>query len=126
MKDQNPITQEESYEMKLFNLFKNFFNKKQKEESKPKSYAQLAVEWLDNNPQFLDYFSTDSCYVGDVNYYVKNNKTYFYDCSKKSMFDDTINKKFFCDYDVKNPSKEVLLQMIKETTFTPTEFEKDV
>ena len=111
--------------MKLLNLFKNFFNKKPKEESKPKSYVELTVEWLDNNLQ-KDYSYTDSCYVGDVNYYVKNDKTYFYDCSKKSMFDNTRNKKFFCDYDVKNPSKEVLLQMIKETTFTPTEFEKDV
>ena len=102
--------------MKLFNLLKNFFNKKPKEESKPKSYAELTVEWLDNNPQ-LDCSSIMSCYVGDINYYVKNNKTYFY---------DDRSKKFFCDYDVKNPSKEVLLQMIKETTFTPTEFEKDV
>jgi hypothetical protein len=103
--------------MKLFDLFKNLFNKKPKQESKPKSYAQLAVEWLDNNPQFLDYCSGDSCHIGEINYYVKNDKTYFY---------DDRSKKFFCDYDVKNPSKEVLLQMIKETTFTPTEFEKDV
>jgi hypothetical protein len=103
--------------MKLLDLFKNFFNKKPKEESKPKSYAQLTVEWLDNNPQFVDYCSTDSCYVGDINYYIKADKKYFYDDK---------SKKFFCDYDVKNPSKEVLLQMIKETTFTPTEFEKDV
>ena len=109
--------------MKLFNLLKNFFNKKPKEESKPKSYAELTVEWLDNNPSNDIKFGR---YVGDINYYVKNDKTYFYDCSKKSMFDDTRNKKFFCDYNVKNPSKEVLLQMIKETTFTPTEFEKDV
>ena len=102
--------------MKLLNLFKNFFNKKPKEESKPKSYAELAVEWLDNNLQ-KDHSYADSCYVGDINYYVKNDKTYFYDDK---------SKKFFRDYDVKNPSKEVLLQMIKETTFTPTEFEKDV
>ena len=63
------------------------------------------------------YCSGDSCHIGEINYYVKADKKYFY--GSKS-------KKFFCDYDVKNPSKEVLLQMIKETTFTPTEFEKDV
>jgi len=103
--------------MKLLDLFKNFFNKKPKEESKEYNYVQATVEWLDNNPQFVNYCSTDSCYVGDINYYVKNDKKYFY---------DDRSKKFFCDYDVKNPSKEVLLQMIKETTFTPTEFEKDV
>ena len=100
--------------MKLLDLFKNFFNRKPKEESKPKSYAELTVEWLDNNPSNDIKFG---CYVGDINYYVKNDKKYFY---------DDRSKKFFCDYDVKNPSKEVLQQMIKETTFTPTEFEKDV
>jgi hypothetical protein len=100
--------------MKLLDLFKNFFNKKPKEESKPKSYAQLTVEWLDNNPPNDTEFG---CYIGDINYYIKADKKYFYDDK---------SKKFFCDYDVKNPSKEVLLQMIKETTFTPTEFEKDV
>jgi len=100
--------------MKLFNLLKNFFNKKPKEESKPKSYAELTVEWLDNNPSNDIKFGR---YVGDINYYVKADKKYFYDSK---------SKKFFCDYDVKNPSKEVLQQMIKETTFTPTEFEKDV
>lgn len=99
--------------MKLFDLFKNLFNKKSKEYN----YVQAAVKWLDNNPQFVDYCSGDSCYIGEINSYVKNDKTYFY---------DDRNKKFFCDYDVKNPSKEVLHQMIKETTFTPTEFEKDV
>lgn len=99
--------------MKLFDLFKNLFNKKSKEYD----YVQAAVEWLDNNPEFVDYYSFDSCYIGDINYYVKNDKKYFYDDK---------SKKFFCDYDVKNPSKEVLRQMIKETTFTPTEFEKDV
>jgi hypothetical protein len=41
--------------MKFFDLLKNFFNKKPKEESKPKSYVQATVEWLNNNPQFLDY-----------------------------------------------------------------------
>ena len=100
--------------MKLFNLLKNFFNKKPKEESKQYDYVQATVEWLDNNPSNDIKFG---CYVGDINYYVKNDKTYFY---------DDRSKKFFCDYDVKNPSKEVLHQMIKETTFTPTEFEKDV
>ena len=100
--------------MKLFDLFKNFFNKKPKEESKEYDYVQAAVEWLDNNPQNDIEFG---CYIGDINYYVKNDKKYFY---------DDRSKKFFRDYDVKNPSQEVLLQMIKETTFTPTEFEKDV
>ena len=100
--------------MKLFNLLKNFFNKKPKEESKQYDYVQATVEWLDNNPSNDIKFGR---YVGEINYYVKNDKTYFY---------DDRSKKFFCDYDVKNPSKEVLHQMIKETTFTPTEFEKDV
>jgi len=100
--------------MKLFNLLKNIFNKKPKEESKQYDYVQATVEWLDNNPSNDIKFGR---YVGEINYYVKNDKTYFY---------DDRSKKFFCDYDVKNPSKEVLHQMIKETTFTPTEFEKDV
>jgi hypothetical protein len=28
---------------------------------------------------------------------------------------------YYCDYDVKNPSKEILGLMIDETTFTPEE-----
>lgn len=64
---------------------------------------------MNDNPKF---FSVDdypnNCYVGDINYYEdKNGKTYYQD-----------KEKYFCDYDVKNPSKEVLGHIIAETTFT--------
>ena len=75
-------------------------------------------EFMNKHPEFLDrYFSAKknkSFYVGDINYIVnKNGKTYYQD-----------SKNYFCDYDIKNPSKEVLGDMIRETKFTPEELQE--
>jgi len=52
-------------------------------------------------------------YVGNINYLEdKNGRTYHQDLRSKN---------YFCDYDVKNTSKEVLGLMITETKFTPEE-----
>jgi hypothetical protein len=71
--------------------------------------------FVNKYPDFLDrYFSAKknkSLYVGDINYLEdKNGKTYYQG-----------SKMYYCDYDVKNPSKEILGLMIDETTFTPEE-----
>lgn len=71
-------------------------------------------EFMRKHPEFLDRYlkvktHPKSLHIGDINYYEdKNGKTYYQDAEGK----------FFCDYDVKNPSKEVLGHMIAETTFT--------
>ena len=55
-------------------------------------------------------------YVGDINYLEdKDGRTYYQDGRSKN---------YFCDYDVKNPSKEVLDLMITETKFTPEQLEE--
>jgi hypothetical protein len=74
-------------------------------------------DFVNKYPDFLDrYFSAKrnkSLYVGDINYLEdKNGKTYYQDLRSKT---------YYCDYDVKNPSKEVLGLMITETKFTPEE-----
>jgi hypothetical protein len=75
-------------------------------------------EFIQKHPEFLDRYifakKNKSLYFGDINYIKdKKGRTYF----KGS-------KMYYCDYDVKNPSKEVLGLMIDETTFTPEELEE--
>ena len=77
-------------------------------------------EFMNKHPEFLDrYFSAKknkSLYVGDINYLEdKDGRTYY---------QDSRSKNYFCDYDVKNPSKEVLGLMITETKFTPEQLQE--
>ena len=77
-------------------------------------------EFMNKHPEFLDrYFSVKknkSLYVGDINYLEdKDGRTYYQDGRSKN---------YFCDYDVKNPSKEVLGLMITETKFTPEQLQE--
>jgi len=91
----------------------------QEEPAKQNSFIEdISIpEFAQKHPEFLDrYLSAQkhtSLYVGDINYNKdKNGKVYFRDNNTKTHF---------CDYDVKNPSKEVLGHMISETTFTQEE-----
>jgi hypothetical protein len=75
-------------------------------------------EFMNKHPEFLDRYlsakKNKSLYVGDINYIEdKNGKTYYQD-----------SKNYFCDYDIKNPSKEVLGHMIRETKFTPEQLQE--
>ncbi len=77
-------------------------------------------DFVNKYPDFLDrYFSAKknkSLYVGDINYLEdKDGRTYYQVLRSKN---------YFCDCDVKNPSKEVLGLMITETKFTPEELEE--
>lgn len=95
---------------KLLSKFNLQITSKQEEEpQKEYSFVEECVKVMNDNPKLFsvdDYHNT--CYVGDINYYEdKNGKTYYHD-----------KEKYFCDYDMKNPSKEVLGHMISETTFT--------
>ena len=78
-------------------------------------------EFLRKHPEFLDRYlkvktHPKSLHIGDINYYEdKNGKTYYQD-----------KEKYFCDYDMKNPSKEVLQHMIAETTFTKEELDEEL
>ena len=77
-------------------------------------------EFLRKHPEFLDRYlkvktHPNSLYIGDINYIKdKNGKTYYQDEEGK----------YFCDYDMKNPSQEVLGHMIAETTFTKEQLEE--
>ena len=74
-------------------------------------------EFAKKHPEFLDrYLSAkkhSSLYVGDI--------VYLKDKSGKTYYQDLRSKTYYCDYDVKNPSTEVLGHMISETTFTQEE-----
>ena len=74
-------------------------------------------EFIQKHPEFLDRYvegqKNKSLYTGDINYLEDKNGTTYYQ--------DLRSKNYFCDYDVKNPSKEVLGLMITETKFTPEE-----
>jgi hypothetical protein len=77
-------------------------------------------EFIQKHPEFLDRYvegqKNKSLHTGDINYLEdKNGRTYYQDLRSKN---------YFCDYDVKNPSKEVLGLMITETKFTPEELEE--
>jgi len=74
-------------------------------------------EFIQKHPEFLDRYvegqKNKSLYAGVINYLEdKDGRTYY---------QDSRSKNYFCDYDVKNPSKEVLGLMITETKFTPEE-----
>ena len=72
-------------------------------------------EFVKKHPEFLDRYvsakNNKSLYVGDINY--------LEDEDGRTYYQDSRSKNYFCDYDVKNPSKEVLGLMITETKFTP-------
>ena len=99
--------------------FIRFFEEPHKEE---RSFLKdiTSPEFIQKHPDFLDRYvegqKNKSLYVGDINYLEdKNGRTYYQDLRSKT---------YYCDYDVKNPSKEVLGFMIDETTFTPEELEE--
>jgi hypothetical protein len=74
-------------------------------------------EFIQKHPEFFDRYvegqKNKSLYIGDINYLEdKNGKTYYQDLRSKI---------YYCDYDVKKPSNEVLNHMIEETRFTPEE-----
>ena len=76
--------------------------------------------FLDKYPDFLERWvegqRCKSLYRGQINYFQdKDGKTYYKDLN---------SEKYFCDYDLKNPSKEVLDHMIAETTFTKKELKE--
>ena len=86
----------------------------QKEPEK-ESLVSQAVKFLDRLPK-ESLVGTNSLHFGDINYLKdKDGKTYYQDC---------ITKNYYCDYDLKNPSKEVLDHMIAETTFTKKELKE--
>jgi hypothetical protein len=76
-------------------------------------------DFLRKYPNFLDRVLNakkgSSLYVGDITYLKINGNTYF---------KDNNTQKYFCDYDMNNPSKEVLEFMIEETTFTEEQLEE--
>jgi arsenate reductase-like glutaredoxin family protein len=98
-------------------------SKEPKRQEKEESFLEAIInhpEFLKKYPDFLDkYFSAKkptSLYVGDISYIqYKNGKTYF---------KGNNTQKYFCDYDMKKPSQEVLRHMIAETTFTAEELEE--
>lgn len=89
-----------------------------KQEEKPKeeySLVEESVKFMNTYPKDMlrNWDECTSVYVGDINFIKdKNGKTY---CKDK--------EKYFCDYDMKNPSQEVLGNMIAETTFTKEQLE---
>ena len=113
----------------MINLLNNIlsrFNLKvvPKQEEPPQqevSFLDNISEFLKKHPDYLDrYFSAKpphSLYVGDINY-IEDKKT------GKTYFQDLRSKNYYCDYDLKNPSKEVLGHMIEGTTFTKEELDE--
>ena len=84
----------------------------QKEPEK-ESLVSQAVKFLD---RWVEGQMNESLYRGQINYFQdKDGKTYYKDLN---------SEKYFCDYDLKNPSKEVLGHMIAETTFTEDELKE--
>lgn len=95
---------------KLFSRFNlRVISPEQQEEY---SLVNETVKFL--NKCSKDNLSTyDNHYVGDIQYLQdKNGKPYYQDHRTQN---------YFCDYDMKKPSKEVLGNMIAETKFTPDE-----
>ena len=111
--------------IKLLNKLFSRFNLQvvpKEEPKKSKSFVEdiTSPEFMKKHPDFFDRYvegqKNKSLYAGDINYLEdKNGKTYYQDLRSKI---------YYCDYDVKNPSKEVLGHMITETTFTPEELAK--
>ena len=85
--------------------------------------VEATVKFMNENSKSFsgsdDYlYAMTSGYVGDINYLEDKNGTTYYQ--------DLRSKTYYCDYDVKNPSKEILGLMIDETTFTPEELEENL
>lgn len=99
----------------FFKKLKSLFFKSKPET--PKTLVEQTVDFLNRCPPINDdAHKSLGGYVGDIRYYRDGNK--------KVYFND--GRIYFCDYNTKNPSKEVLCQMIKETTFTEEEFKKEI
>ena len=113
----------------MINLFNKLFSRfnlqvvsKEEPTKEERSFLKdiTSPEFIQKHPEFLDRYvegqKNKSLYVGDINYLEdKNGRTYYQDLRSKN---------YFCDYDVKNPSKEVLGLMITETKFTPEQLEE--
>ena len=102
---------------KIFSRFNLQVVSKEEPHKEERSFLKdiTSPEFIQKHPEFLDRYvegqKNKSLYVGDINYLEdKNGKTYYQG-----------SKMYYCDYDVKNPSKEILGLMIDETTFTPEE-----
>jgi hypothetical protein len=107
---------------KLFSRFNLQVVSKEEPHKEERSFLEdiTSPEFIQKHPEFLDRYvegqKNKSFYVGDINYLEdKDGRTYYQDLRSKN---------YFCDYDVKNPSKEVLGLMITETKFTPEELEE--
>jgi len=102
---------------KLLSRFNLQVVPKQEQSNEEYSLVEKTVKFLNTIPKSDlkgDYLLPP--YVGDINYVqYKNGKTYF---------KDNNTQKYFCDYDMKKPSQEVLGHMIAETTFTTEELEE--
>ena len=83
--------------------------------TKPVDLVEATVKFMNENPKVFSG-SLGSEYIGDINYLEDKNGTTYYQ--------DLRSKTYYCDYDVKNPSKEILGLMIDETIFTPEELEE--
>ena len=111
----------------LFNKLLKRFNlqvvpKQEEEPQQEYSLVEETVKFMNENPKYFDgdqyLYSITSGYVGDINFIKgKNGKTYYQDMR---------SEKYFCDYDMRNPSKEVLKQMIDETTFTKEQLDEEL
>jgi hypothetical protein len=107
---------------KLFSRFNLQVVSKEEPTKEERSFLKdiTSPEFIQKHPEFLDRYvegqKNKSLYVGDINYLKdKDGRTYYQDLRSKN---------YFCDYDVKNPSKEVLGLMITETKFTPEQLEE--
>jgi hypothetical protein len=101
--------------LKKFNL--QLTSKKEEEPQEEYSLVEETVKFLDTFPKdnIRNWDECNSLYAGDINYIKdKTGKTYYQDKEGK----------YYCDYDMKNPSPEVLGHMIAETTFTKEQLEE--
>ena len=106
----------------LNKLFSRFNLQVVEKEPEPEPEPQEEYSLVNETVKFLDsypkgHFKNDnecwSLHAGDIQYLQdKNGKTYYQDHRTQN---------YFCDYDMKKPSKEVLGHMIAETIFTPDE-----
>jgi hypothetical protein len=120
---------DETRRHKMITLFNKIFSRfnlqvvsKEEPTKEERSFLEdiTSPEFIQKHPDFLDRYvegqKNKSLYVGDINYLEDKNGTTYYQ--------DLRSKTYYCDYDVKNPSKEILGLMIDETTFTPQELEE--
>jgi hypothetical protein len=107
---------------KIFSRFNLQVVSKEEPHKEERSFLEdiTSPEFIQKHPEFFDRYvggqKNKSLYTGDIQYLKdKNGRTYYQDLRSKT---------YYCDYDVKKPSNEVLNHMIKETTFTPEELEE--